>query len=376
MRYLLRNCTLYTGTAVLPQHALLLHEGHIEAVLPDTGSWPADVPVVDARGLNVAPGLLDLQIYGAGGHLFSVSPGLEALTALEQHTFRHGTTGYLATMPTNSWHMMRTALEVGQEFQQRHPASGLLGIHLEGPYINPIKKGAHQEEFIHAPTVTEVEELLKLADGILKIMTLAPEVATPEVVARLREAGVVLSAGHSNATYAQAAAGFREGFTAATHLFNAMSALQGREPGMVGAIYDAEQAYASIIADGIHCDFASVRISQKIMGERLFLITDAVTDSQHGAYRFQLRHDHYVDEQGILGGSALTMPQAVRNCVEHVGLSLEESLRMASLYPARVAGLQQLGLLQAGHQADFFLFDANLEVHATARIGELHWHLA
>jgi N-acetylglucosamine-6-phosphate deacetylase len=375
MRYLLRNCTIYTGMATLTQEALLVENGKITALLPNTADLPTDVPVVDGRGLNVAPGLLDLQIYGAAGQLFSVSPGLEALEALAQHTFRHGTTGFMATMPTNSWEMMCTALEVGRDFQRRHPALGLLGIHLEGPYINPIKKGAHQEEFIHAPTVAEIDELLKLADGVLKIMTLAPEVATPGVVARLREAGVVLSAGHSNATYGQAAAGFREGFTAATHLFNAMSALQGREPGMVGAIYDATNAQASIIADGVHCDFASVRISKKIMGERLFLITDAVTDSQHGAYRFQLRDNYYVDEQGTLGGSALTMPQAVHNCVQHVGLSLEESLRMATLYPARVIGQDdRLGQLREGFAADFFLFDANLQVQATARHGELQWH--
>ncbi|QJX47461.1 N-acetylglucosamine-6-phosphate deacetylase [Hymenobacter taeanensis] len=375
MRYLLQNCTFYTGTAILTHHALLVENGQITTLLPQTSSLPTDAPVVDGRGLNVAPGLLDLQIYGAAGHLFSVAPGPAALEALAQHTFRHGTTGFMATMPTNSWEMMRTALEAGREFQRRHPALGLLGIHLEGPYINPIKKGAHQEEFIHVPTGAEIDELLKLADGVMKIMTLAPEMATPAVVARLREAGVVLSAGHSNATYAQAAAGFREGFAAATHLFNAMSALQGREPGMVGAIYDATDAHASIIADGIHCDFASVRISKKILQERLFLITDAVTDSQHGAYRFQLRHDHYVDEQGILGGSALSMPQAVRNCVEHVGLSLDESLRMASLYPARVIGQDdKLGLLQEGCTADFFLFDADLQVYATARQGELHWH--
>lgn len=379
MRYLLRNCTFYTGTAVLTHHALLVENGQVAALLPeeDISSLPADVPMVNGRGLNAAPGLLDLQVYGAAGQLFSVEPGLEALEALARHTFRHGTTGFVATMPTNSWEMMCTALEAGREFQRRHPAQGLLGIHLEGPYINPVKKGAHQEEFIHAPTVAEVDELLKRADGVLKIMTLAPEVATPAVVARLREAGVVLSAGHSNATYAQAAGGFREGFTAATHLFNAMSALQGREPGMVGAIYDAAEAQASIIADGIHCNFAAVRISKKILGERLFLITDAVTDSTHGAYRFRLRHDHYVDEQGTLGGSALTMPQAVRNCVEHVGLSLEESLRMASLYPARVIGQhEQLGQLREGVAADFFLFDADVQVQATARRGELLWHQA
>ncbi|WP_180754333.1 N-acetylglucosamine-6-phosphate deacetylase [Hymenobacter sp. DG01] len=374
MRYLLRNCTLYTGTTVLHHHALLVEEGRIKAILPELVA-PDDVPVVDGRGLNVAPSLLDAQVYGAEGQLFSVAPGPEALRALTRHAFRHGTTGVLATMPTNSLSMMHAALEAGQEFRREQP--GLLGIHLEGPYINPAKKGAHQPEFIQAPTVAEIEELLKRANGVLKIMTLAPEVATPAVVARLREAGVVLSAGHSNATYTQATEGFRTGFGAATHLFNAMSGLQGREPGLVGAVYDDAAAQASIIADGVHCDFAAVRISKKLLGERLFLITDAVTESQQGAYRFRRQGNHFVDEQGTLAGSALTLPLAVRNCVEQVGLPLAEALRMASLYPARLLGLDdQLGYLETGYSADFWLFDDELNAAATACAGKLVWHSA
>ncbi|UPL49748.1 N-acetylglucosamine-6-phosphate deacetylase [Hymenobacter sublimis] len=373
MRYLLRNCIIHTGLTLLRHHALLVADGRIEAVVPEVVA-PDDVPVVDGQGLNVAPGLLDLQVYGAAGKLFSVEPSLEALHALTDHAFRQGTTGVLATMPTNSLGMMRAALEAGREFQRQWP--GLLGIHLEGPYINPAKKGAHQQEFIHAPSVAEIDTLLKMADGVLKMMTLAPEVATPAVVARLREAGVVLSAGHSNATYSQAAEGFRGGFAAATHLFNAMSALHGREPGLVGAIYDDSAAQASIITDGVHCSFAAVRISKKLLAERLFLITDAVTESQQGAYRFRRQDNHFVDEQGTLAGSALTLPLAVRNCVEQVGIPLAEALRMASLYPARVLGLDdQLGYLEAGYTADFWLFDDHLTSMATARAGELVWHL-
>lgn len=372
MRYLLRNCTLYTGTSVLRHHALLIDTGRIEAVLPEVVA-PTGLSEVDGRGLNVAPGLLDLQVYGAEGRLFSVQPTADALAALTGFAFRHGTTGVLATMPTNSLTMMHAALEAGKEFQRHHP--GLLGIHLEGPYINPVKKGAHQQEFIHAPTVAEIDELLRVADGALRMMTLAPEITPPAVAARLREAGVVLSAGHSNATYTEATQGFSSGFAAATHLFNAMSGLQGREPGLVGAVYDHAAAQASIIADGVHCDFASVRISKKLLQERLFLITDAVTESQQGAYRFRRQADHFVDEQGTLAGSALTLPQAVRNCAEQVGVPLAEALRMASLYPARLLGLDdELGYLETGYTADFWLFDEELTTVATARAGKLVWH--
>ncbi|AII51231.1 N-acetylglucosamine-6-phosphate deacetylase [Hymenobacter sp. APR13] len=372
MRYRLYNCTLYTGAEVLTQHSLLvMADGRLGGVVPDA-QGPTDIPAVDGRGLQLAPGLLDLQVYGANGRLFSVQPDLAALETLTAHAFRHGTTGVLATMPTNAWPLMREALEIGRA--HRH-LPGLLGIHLEGPYLNPTKKGAHQVEFIKAPTVAEANELLALADDVLRMMTLAPELTPPAVAARLREAGVVLSAGHSNATYAQAMAGFDGGFSAATHLFNAMSALQGREPGLVGAAYDAATASASIIADGVHCDFASVRISHKIMRERLFLITDAVTESAQGAYRFRRQANHFVDVQGTLAGSALTLPQAVRNCVQHAGIPLPEALRMASLYPARVLGLDgQLGRLAAGYAADFWLFDNELNAQATARAGELVWH--
>ena len=371
MRYRLHNCTLYTGTEVLTQHTLLITDtGQIGGIVPDAQA-PTDVAAVDGRGLSLAPSLLDLQVYGANGRLFSVQPDQQALETLTAHAFRYGTTGVLATMPTNAWPMMRAALEIGRECRE---LPGLLGIHLEGPYLNPLKKGAHQAEFIKVPTVAEVDELLALADGVLRMMTLAPECTPSAVAARLREAGVVLSAGHSNATYPQAAAGFQQGFTAATHLFNAMSALQGREPGLVGAVYDDAAARASIIADGVHCDFASVRISKRILGERLFLITDAVTDSQQGAYRFQPQANHFVDAQGILAGSALTLPVAIRNCVQQVGIPLDEALRMASLYPARLLGLDnRLGYLKAGYAADFWLFDEQLNVHATARGEELTW---
>ncbi|WP_165699301.1 N-acetylglucosamine-6-phosphate deacetylase [Hymenobacter jejuensis] len=373
MRHALTNCTLYTGTAVLPQHALLLRDERIEAVLPST-DLPADIPRTDAHGLNVAPGLIDLQIYGGGGMLFSVEPTVEVLARLQQAILRQGTTRFLATMPTNSPAMMRAALEAANAFRQQSPY-GLLGIHLEGPYINPIKKGAHQAEFIKAPTTSEVTDLLNLSQGALRIMTMAPEVATPEVVQLLREAGVVLSAGHSDATYAQATAGFRQGFTAATHLFNAMSPLGSREPGMVGAVYDAESAHASIIADGQHCDFAAIRISKKIMGERLFLITDAVEESTQGAYRFRRNGERFVDELGTLAGSALTLMQAVQNCVQHVGLPLAESLRMATLYPARVIHQDhELGLLQAHYLADLCLFDDAFAVKGTMLQGDLQWH--
>ena len=369
MRYLLTNCTVYTGTAVLPDHAVLVDNETIEAVLPAAGA-PADVPRHDGGGLNLCPGFIDLQLYGGGGHLFSNEPTAEALASLRAHTLRHGTTSFRPTMPTTAPEMMRAALAAVRAAQPTTP--GLLGLHLEGPYINPIKKGAHREEFIRVPEPAALAELLASGAGVLRIMTLAPEVATPGALAQLRAAGVVCSAGHSNATYAEGMAAFQQGFGAATHLFNAMSGLQSRAPGLLGAIYDDAAVAASVIADGVHADFAAVRISKKIMGERLFLITDAVEESAHGAYQFHRQGDHFVDAQGILAGSALTLMTAVRNCVRHVGIALPEALRMASLYPARALRLDNhLGLLQPGYRADMCLFDHDFNVQATVLHGAL-----
>lgn len=357
MRYALTNGILYTGARVLPAHAVLVSRGHIEAVLP-VAELPADVPRHDLNGRRVAPGLLDLQIYGGGGVLFSTHPTPATLARMEQVFRAQGTTHFVATMPTNSPALMLAALEAARAYRAATPGTGLLGVHLEGPFLNPVKKGAHVAEFVRAPDLAEIERWLAVGPELLRLVTMAPEVATPAAVARLRAAGVVLSAGHSNATYAEARAGFAGGFTAATHLFNAMSALTSREPGLVGAVYDDAATAASIIADGQHCDYAAVRISHKIMKERLFLITDAVEESPEGAYRFRRDGERFVDEQGTLAGSALTMLQAVRNCVHEVGLSLEESLRMATLYPARVLGLdRELGRIAPGYEASLCFFD-------------------
>jgi N-acetylglucosamine-6-phosphate deacetylase len=195
------------------------------------------------------------------------------------------------------------------------------------------------------------------------MMTLAPEQCDRKTIELLMDHQILLSAGHTNADYARAIDGFSMGIPAATHLFNAMSALQGREPGMVGAIYDYPEVMSSVVCDGIHVDYASVRISKKIMGERLFFITDAVAEVLHGEYRHILRSDRYCLPDGTLSGSALTMMKAVRNGVEKVGISLPEALRMASLYPAgliKQAG--KLGSIQAGAAADFVLLDEELNL--------------
>ncbi|MFT4022399.1 MAG: amidohydrolase family protein [Flavihumibacter sp.] len=174
---------------------------------------------------------------------------------------------------------------------------------------------------------------------MVKLMTIAPECFSPESLGYLQSTGIILSLGHSNASYEQAMAAFDRGIPLATHLYNAMSGLQHRAPGVVGAVFDHPRVMASVVADGYHVDAAAMRIAKKIMGDRLFLITDAVTQNTEGDYRHILSENRYVMPDGTLSGSALTMYKAVRFCVEQVGIGYDEALRMASMYPARALGI-------------------------------------
>lgn len=216
------------------------------------------------------------------------------------------------------------------------------------------------------------------ADVVAKV-TLAPEQNNPEHVKKLAEAGIVVSIGHTNATYQEAREGFANGITFATHLFNAMTPMTGREPGVVGAIYDTPEVYAGIIADGFHVNYANIRIAQRVKGEKLVLVTDATAPAGAKMTEFNfvgktvyVKDGKCVGADGTLGGSALTMIEAVENCVKHVGISLDETLRMASLYPAKAIGIDhKLGRIKSGMIANLAIFDSNFKVLNTVVNGEM-----
>jgi N-acetylglucosamine-6-phosphate deacetylase len=268
---------------------------------------------------------------------------------------------FLPTVATNTTEVFYACIDAVKEYWQQH-GKGVIGLHIEGPWLNADKRGAHVEALIHSPSLDEVKDLLEYGKGVIKMITLAPEVCSSEVVALIQASGVIVSAGHSNATYKQGIEAFDSGIKAATHLFNAMSPLHHREPGLAGAIMNHSSVMSSIIPDGYHVDFATLSIAQKVMKERLFMITDAVTETNEGYYPHQLEGDKYV-ANGILSGSALTMIKGVRNCVNLAGLELDEALRMASLYPAQVLGLDnELGKIKKGYKADFIALSAALEL--------------
>jgi N-acetylglucosamine-6-phosphate deacetylase len=351
----LTNGTIFTGSGKFTRKALLFDDDGIKGVV-DAADIPGDAAVVDCLGANIAPGLVDLQIYGAGGVLFSDKPSAEALQTIANAIVETGTTSFLLTLATNAVPVYRDAIHMVR--YNPHPA--LLGLHLEGPYISAEKKGAHLEEFIKMPTEDEAKAMSEEAEGVLKMMTLAPEVTDESIIRLLVGRGITVSAGHSMATYEEGVKGFEAGITTVTHLFNAMSPLHHRATGLPGATL-ASTVYASIIADGIHVDYSVVNFSKKAMGERLFLITDAVAEST-GVYPHVQETDRYTLPDGTLSGSNLTLLQAVKNCVQHAGILLEEALRMASTYPANLLHANEIGRLEPGAKANILLFDEDFNV--------------
>lgn len=350
---------LFNGEEILPGHAVLVKDGIVHEVVPSS-AIPAGYRRREIPGALLAPAFMDLQIYGGNGKMFSTELTIESLDATYEYCLGGGCTQFMITMATTSIEKFLSGIEVVRDYWAQG-GKGLLGLHMEGPYINPVKKGAHLEKFIKTPTVEEVKMILDKGRGAVKYITLAPELCDPEIIQMILHLGIIVSAGHSNATYQEATSAFDAGIPVATHLFNAMSPLQHRAPGLVGAIYDHPKAKSSVVCDGIHVDFPAVRISKKIMGDRLFYITDAVAEVKHGEYQHIFKGDKFTLPDGTLSGSALTMLQCVKNGVEQLNISLEESLRMASLYPARMIRMDKYyGSIHPGSKADFVALDKDL----------------
>ncbi len=368
MSVALINATLFTGTEKLENKALLIKEGMISSVVNNT-EVPERYQTVDLTGLNVAPGLIDLQIYGSGGKLFGGLPEVAALEQMETDLLQQGTTGFMATAATNSDEVVLKAIDAAKEFSKTAKGN-YLGLHLEGPYLNAKRKGAHPEKFIKKGTLTEIKSWVERAEGELKMMTIAPELQDQDVIDYLYSQDIIISAGHSDASYDEAIGFLNQPVQAATHLYNAMPPIHHREPGLVPAIFKLKP-YTSVVADGIHVSFPMIELAKRELGKRLFLITDAVTEAKDGSYQHVFTGDRYTMPDGTLSGSCLTMLRAVENCVTKVGISLEEALRMASTYPAELLKGRKMGLLKAGYDANIIVFDNKFKHYSTYLSGEL-----
>jgi N-acetylglucosamine-6-phosphate deacetylase len=378
MTTLLTGARLFTGDRIIEGHALLVDGTRIV----DVPRLDADLTGVDRvdlpEGSLLAPGFIDVQVNGGGGVLFNDEPTPEAAMAIAAALRPSGTTGLLPTFITDDRERMRAAAEAGAAAVAR-PGSGVLGVHLEGPFISPRRSGCHNPSFIRHPDAVEVERLVALSAEMIRsggrlMMTLAPEEVDTAVIARLAAAGIVVSVGHTSASYEVAAEALAHGARGFTHLTNAMPPVVNREPGPVIAGLAHDGAWCGVIADGVHVHpgFLRVMSAAKPAG-KLYLVTDAMPPVGTDATSFQLygetilrRDGRLVTVDGVLAGADITMIDEVRNCMKFMGVLLEEALRMASLYPATFLGLDdRLGRLAPGYRADLVLIDADFSVRST-----------
>ncbi|MBP2154689.1 N-acetylglucosamine-6-phosphate deacetylase [Erwinia rhapontici] len=371
--YALTQGRIYTGHKILDRHAVVVANGLIDRICP-LEDLPAGIETRQVGGAIIAPGFIDLQLNGCGGVQFNddiSAISVETLQIMQKANEKSGCTSFLPTLITSTDELMKRAVEVMRAWLAQN-SNQALGLHLEGPWLNPLKKGTHNPDLIRAPDSALVDFLCANADVISKI-TLAPEKVDAAVVRQLRDAGIIISAGHSHGTYDEALAGIDAGVSFATHLYNAMPTTSGREPGLIGALFDSPDVWCGIIADGLHVHYANIRNAKRIKGDKLILVTDATAPAGASIDRFifagktiYYRNGLCVDENGTLSGSALTMIEAVANSVEHVGISLDEALRMATLYPARAMGVDtHLGSIEAGKVANLTVFTRDYKITRT-----------
>ncbi len=373
--YALTDCRIFTGSDTLDGHAVIIDGDKIKHICLQN-ELPKEFATYSLEGAYLSPGFIDLQLNGCGGVMFNDEISAKTIRTMHLANLKSGCTSFLPTLITSSDNDMKKAVEAIREYQVNYPNQAL-GLHFEGPYLNVEKKGIHNVDYIRASDDAMIQFMLDNADVITKV-TLAPEITPNAHIKALKEAGIVVSAGHTNATYQEARTGFQAGICFTTHLFNAMTPITGREPGMVGAIYDTPEVYTGIIADGFHVDYANIRIAHRLKGEKLVLVTDAVApagaDMDYFIFvgkKVYYRDGKCIDENGTLGGSALTMINAIKNTVEQVGIALDEALRMATLYPARAIGVaDKLGAIKPDHIANLTVFDRDFNVKATVVNGK------
>ncbi|WHL24802.1 MAG: N-acetylglucosamine-6-phosphate deacetylase [Candidatus Blochmannia vicinus] len=379
--YALINSTIYTGKEILSDHALVVSKGIIRTIC-SINELPKNIDIHDLSGSILTPGFIDLQVNGCGGTQFNDyinEISIYTLKTMQITNQFSGCTSFLPTLITSSDVFIRRAVRVMRGFLSQNKNQAL-GLHLEGPFINVRRRGIHNPKLIRSLTEEMVSYLCDNSDVIKKI-TLAPEQLKMTFMQKLHESGICVSIGHSNATYQQTRVSFLCGVSFGTHLFNAMPPLIAREPGVIGAIFDTPEIYCSVIADGFHVHWASIRYAKKIKGDRLILVTDATSPAGTGKEKSNFifsnriiyhRNHMCVDSRGVLSGSTLTMIRAIKNSVKYVGIPLDEALRMATLYPAKAIRVDHyLGSLEINKIANLTVFNQDYKIQKTIVNGKI-----
>ena len=372
MACVLSNARVLTEQGFREQQSVLIRDGLIEAVGNDGETEAGDAVVRDLDGQLLLPGFIDLQVNGGGGVLFNDAPTVETIRAIGAAHRDYGTTGFLPTLISDDLDVVAAAIAATDAaFEAGVP--GLLGIHLEGPFLSEAKKGVHDPEKFRVLDNDAIALLSSLQHG-KTLVTLAPEMTTPARIAELVAAGVIVAAGHTNASYDEVRAALDAGLRGFTHLYNAMSPLSSRAPGVVGAALDDDSSWCGLIVDGHHVHPASLRIAiaSKSRGQCV-LVTDAMSSVgavdksfEFGGRLITVSDGRCVTADGTLAGSDLDMVTAVKNATTMLHLCIDEAARMAGAYPAAALGLEdELGQIKAGYRANLVLASPELNIEET-----------
>ncbi|QXQ07944.1 N-acetylglucosamine-6-phosphate deacetylase [Sphingosinicellaceae bacterium] len=377
MRFALHNGPMLIGGEILEEQAVIVADGVIEAVIA-AADLPAGIDCHDLDGALLAAGFIDTQVNGGGGALFNDAPTVATVTTIAAAHRRFGTTGLFPTLISDDLDVVRTGVQaVDAAIEAGVP--GILGIHIEGPFLNSERRGIHVASKLRELDEAGFDIVTGLRNG-RTLVTLAPEMTTPGMIARLAAAGVVVAAGHTAATYAQARSALAHGLAGFTHLFNAMSQLGNREPGVVGAALEDPDSWCGLIVDGHHVSPTTLRLALRCKPpEKFVLVTDAMPSVGTSDSSFVLQGKTIrvvdgacVDAEGTLAGSHLDMAGAVRNAVNMLGVPVATALQMASANPAAYLGIAAThGRIAAGFRADFVALDAGLRCVATWVSGEM-----
>jgi len=375
--YVLTNCDIYTGKEVIHNKSITIEGTKIVEIIEES-KIKKGVKFINLKRKSVAPGFIDLQVNGGGGKLFNDSPTEQTIVEIAEAHQKFGTTNFLPTLITDSNEKIEMAIQAVSS-SIKNGNKNILGIHLEGPFINSKKAGVHDKDFIRTLSEQDIFLLSSLKNG-KTLITIAPELCKSEFISKLSSSGVLIAAGHSDASYQDIQSAMKFGLSSVTHLFNAMSQFSSREPGLVGAALVEDDLYCGIIVDGFHVHFSSVKVAWNAKKRgKMFLVTDSMPpvgaiDSkfQLGPYSIRVKNGKCITDGNTLAGSVLDMATAVRNCVQKVGIPKDEALRMASTYPAQYLSLDdELGYIAPGYRANLAIFNNEINVSSVIINGDL-----
>ena len=370
MAFALTGARVFDGENFQDGTAVVVDGSNISNCIPDKEVEPG-VEVRKLAGGLLVPGFIDVQVNGGGGALLNRDPSVDVVKTIADSHRRFGTVGLLPTVITDAPDVTTAAIAAVRGAREQGVAN-VLGIHVEGPFLDPARKGAHDPHYIRGLSDNDIKLLATTNCGTV-MLTVAPNKVPPETIRKLVASGIHVSLGHAEASYTDVRAALDAGASSFTHLFNAMSQMTGREPGMVGTALADDRSFIGIIADGLHVHDVSLKLALKAAAhDRFMLVTDAMPPAAGGPDQFELQgrsvqrvNGRLQLADGTLAGSNLTMDEAVRYCVNHLGLPLASALQMASRNPARFLGRSDMGHIAPGALASLVHLDDNLNVAKT-----------